>query len=210
MRQDRDKFVKIIKENIQEGRENQFEKCKNCDNQALKYDVGSVMHYSEYAFSKNKKAGLKTIIVKGNKNTKLGQRNGFSSLDIIGLNKLYCPGYKARCRDNDPNCASMINDCTDEKKKDWMVVNCAGTCNVCITRLTTKAVRKCENKYDTTLKNPYCKLWKMFCPKEDAKKRWVHWKCWMMKNCYKTCGCPELSDDFDEKCEKCKKSKKCM
>ena len=67
MRQDRDKFVKIVKKNIQEGRENQFEKCKNCDNQALKYDVGSVMHYSEYAFSKNKTAGLKTIIAKGDK-----------------------------------------------------------------------------------------------------------------------------------------------
>ena len=96
-------------ENIQEGRENQFEKCKNCDNQALKYDVGSVMHYSQYAFSKNRTAGLKTIIVKGDKTAKLGQRNGFSSLDIIGLNKLYCPGYKAKCRDNDPNCTSMID-----------------------------------------------------------------------------------------------------
>ena len=196
-------------ENIKEGRENQFEKCKNCDNQALKYDVGSVMHYSQYAFSKNRTAGLKTIIVKGDKTAKLGQRNGFSSLDIIGLNKLYCPGYKAKYGDNDPNCASMIDNCRDEKKKDWMYVNCAGTCNVCITRLT-KVVRECENRYDKTLRDPFCHHWAMFCPKNDLKKRWLYWKCWMMKNCFKTCDCPALSDDFEEKCENCKKIKKCM
>ena len=104
----------------------------------------------------------------------------------------------------------MINDCKDETKKDWMYVNCAGSCNVCITR-PTKIARRCENKYDTTLSNiEYCKYWKMFCPKNDIKKRWAQWKCWMMKNCYKTCGCPPLTDDFEENCEKCKKNNKCM
>ena len=42
------------------------------------------MHYGEYAFSKN---DLPTIATKNGED--IGQRNGLSHYDIIGLNKLH-------------------------------------------------------------------------------------------------------------------------
>ena len=55
-----------------------------------RYDLKSVMHYPRMAFSAN---GRPTIVAKGNPNTPLGQRRGFSPIDIRQINKLYkCRG----------------------------------------------------------------------------------------------------------------------
>ena len=48
------------------------------------YDYGSVMHYGKTAFSKN---GLATIVPR--KNVSIGQRIGFSNLDLQEINALY-------------------------------------------------------------------------------------------------------------------------
>ena len=54
------------------------------------YDFDSLMHYENNAFSNN---GRSTIVANGSPNKKLGQRNGFSPIDIKQLNKLYgCKG----------------------------------------------------------------------------------------------------------------------
>ena len=45
MRGDRDNWVRINWNNILPGKENQFSKCDNCDNQGLTYDIRSIMHY---------------------------------------------------------------------------------------------------------------------------------------------------------------------
>ena len=131
------------------------------------------MHYHAYAFSKNKRDGLKTIEPLKGSYTSIGQRNGLSSLDIIGINKLYCPNYKASCADNDEHCSSMADNCEDDNKRDWMVKNCAGTCKICVKV-------KCENKYDTTIRNPACPKWVEYCTGS--------WANWMKKYCAKTCG----------------------
>lgn len=54
MRADRDKFVHIIWENIQRGRERNFEKKRDSksDNYGP-YDYESIMHYDNRAFSRN-------------------------------------------------------------------------------------------------------------------------------------------------------------
>ena len=44
------------------------------------------MHYPETAFSKNRK--IPTIVTKDG--SKIGQRDGFSVMDIEGINKIYC------------------------------------------------------------------------------------------------------------------------
>lgn len=172
MRKDRDEFVKINWENILAGKENQFTKCVGCDDQGLKYDIGSIMHYHAYAFSKNRRE-LKTIEPLKGSYTSIGQRNGLSSLDIIGINKLYCPGYKATCADNDVTCPSLVDDCEDDIKRDWMVKNCAGTCKVCVKE-------KCEDKYDNNLPPKWksCPKWTRWCTSDD----------WTKKNCAKSCG----------------------
>ena len=63
----------------------QFRKCEHCDLQNSTYDYNSVMHYRANAFSNN---GKDTITTKNGES--IGQRNGFSDLDIKGINELYC------------------------------------------------------------------------------------------------------------------------
>lgn len=56
------------------------------DNLDKAYDFHSLMHYGSKYFSKN---GLDTIRSITNPDVKLGQRNGFSQLDIDEVNDLY-------------------------------------------------------------------------------------------------------------------------
>ena len=85
---DRDSYVNIYTANITPGKEHNFDKCASaeCTVQELPYDFGSVMHYSAMAFSANGQA----TITKKDGSTDFGQRNGFSDLDIQGINKFYC------------------------------------------------------------------------------------------------------------------------
>jgi len=96
-RMDRDSYVQIHAENIKDGMASQFDKCPSgyCTVQDLAYDYGSVMHYSSTAFSKNGQA----TITKLDGSTDFSQRNGFSDLDIQGINKFYC-GATTPCCDS--------------------------------------------------------------------------------------------------------------
>ncbi|EDW12868.2 uncharacterized protein Dmoj_GI22585 [Drosophila mojavensis] len=88
----RDEYVRIDEENIQDGMEHNFNKYDNetVDNFDEEYDYGSVMHYSSTAFSKN---GKMTIVplVEGAEEI-MGQRLQMSDADINKLNTMYrCP-----------------------------------------------------------------------------------------------------------------------
>ena len=85
-RSDRDTYITVNYKNIRSGMKRQFDKCKNCDLQGLAYDTGSVMQYHETAFSKD--GTSKTMVSKDG--SKLGQDNGFSKLDLKGINMIYC------------------------------------------------------------------------------------------------------------------------
>jgi len=89
-RKDRDSYITINWNNIRPAMKSQFAKCESCDLQGLAYDTGSVMQYMEYSFSINEAAGLKTMVAKDG--SKLGQDNGFSKLDLQGINMIYCGG----------------------------------------------------------------------------------------------------------------------
>lgn len=91
-RKDRNEYITINKENIEDGSYDNF-KCYIdrylSGNDIKTYDYNSIMHYDEFSFSKN---GNKTIIVKTKSNDstiKIGQRNGLSEGDIIGINLTY-------------------------------------------------------------------------------------------------------------------------
>uniref|UniRef100_A0A183C2I2 Metalloendopeptidase n=1 Tax=Globodera pallida TaxID=36090 RepID=A0A183C2I2_GLOPA len=89
-RTDRDEYVNVIWENIDQNLRDQFDKYSQnmIDFLGTKYDYGSVMHYGPYAFSKN---GRPTIQPK-QKGKTIGQRLGFSQNDLYKINKLYaCP-----------------------------------------------------------------------------------------------------------------------
>ncbi|XP_034948724.1 zinc metalloproteinase nas-4-like [Chelonus insularis] len=100
-RYDRDDYVAIQWQNIKPGSDINFKKAAagTTDPFGVKYDYGSVMHYSSNAFSAN---GRPTIIPKENKGfldffdmlqgrskPTLGQREGFSKLDIRKIRKMY-------------------------------------------------------------------------------------------------------------------------
>ena len=89
-RSDRDSYVTINWDNIQEEGKGQFRKCEKCDLQGTKYDFGSIMHYGKNYFSKDWQT-LTTIDTKNGE--EIGQRNGFSYLDIVGINKQYCGNF---------------------------------------------------------------------------------------------------------------------
>ncbi|XP_050521742.1 zinc metalloproteinase nas-13-like [Daktulosphaira vitifoliae] len=86
-RPDRDSYVTVNFNNIQSGRENNFDKAQSAmiDDQGVGYDYRSVMHYSANAFSRN---GQPTIDAK-TRGVIMGQREGLSRKDIQKIQKMY-------------------------------------------------------------------------------------------------------------------------
>ena len=83
-RPDRDRFIRIIPENVIPNCLNQFSKKEINTMPNSPYDYGSVMHYGMYAFSRNNRP---TIVPRMNAN--IGENGRLSTLDINGLRKLY-------------------------------------------------------------------------------------------------------------------------
>ncbi|AXT58445.1 hypothetical protein D1815_22790 [Aquimarina sp. AD1] len=88
-RKDRDQYIKVVFENIQNGREFNFktyiEQGQDGNEYTSNLDLGSIMMYGSYAFSKNGQPTITRI----NGNTYNAQRNGLSDSDVIGINKMY-------------------------------------------------------------------------------------------------------------------------
>lgn len=85
-REDRDSFVTINWQNIEEDAKHNFEQQISDGTDVGPYDFGSLMHYGATAFSKN---GLDTITTLHGE--AIGQRNGLSANDIQAV--LYMYGY---------------------------------------------------------------------------------------------------------------------
>ena len=60
----------------------------------IPYDFDSIMHYGRKSFSKNGKDTIRAII---NPNRPLGQRDGFTNLDVHEINALYDCAGKRTC-----------------------------------------------------------------------------------------------------------------
>lgn len=84
-REDRDTKIKILWQNIQSGREHNFNQHINDGDDIGSYDYGSIMHYGRYAFSKNNQPTIESIPP----GKTLGQRNGLSSNDIAAIKSIY-------------------------------------------------------------------------------------------------------------------------
>ncbi|XP_055853589.1 zinc metalloproteinase nas-4 isoform X2 [Episyrphus balteatus] len=86
-RNERDSYVTILFENIQPSAVSNFDKASadKTTGFGVPYDYGSVMHYSSNAFSTNRNP---TIVPK-RQGVKLGQRDGFSPMDVQKLNAMY-------------------------------------------------------------------------------------------------------------------------
>ncbi|XP_017314646.1 high choriolytic enzyme 1 [Ictalurus punctatus] len=85
-RSDRDNHVRILLENVIPGQESNFD-IVNTNNLDTPYDYNSVMHYSRFAFSRNRRP---TIIPIPDNNVPIGRATEMSPNDILRVNRLYC------------------------------------------------------------------------------------------------------------------------
>nr|ACI69750.1 High choriolytic enzyme 1 precursor [Salmo salar] len=90
-RSDRDSNVQILFQNIMPGMEFNFRKI-NTINLGTPYDYNSVMHYSRFAFSRNRQP---TIFPIPDNNAVIGRATEMSPIDILRINRLYnCTGQQ--------------------------------------------------------------------------------------------------------------------
>ncbi|KAI9523984.1 hypothetical protein NQZ68_020945 [Dissostichus eleginoides] len=128
-RSDRDDYVTIVNENIQEGRENNFDKqsAETTTTQGVPYDYWSVMHYGKDAFSNGNGS---TIITKDPKfQDVIGQRLEVSPKDALELNLLYkCKStiaFQMQCSFPDETMCQMTS-CSQSGLGWEMVTNVTG------------------------------------------------------------------------------------
>ncbi|XP_007558888.1 high choriolytic enzyme 1-like [Poecilia latipinna] len=85
VRSDRDRYVRILFNNIQQRQRGNFKKVQT-NNLVTPYDFTSVMHYGKYDFTSN---GQPTIEAKSNPNQQFGNARQMSANDITRVNRLY-------------------------------------------------------------------------------------------------------------------------
>lgn len=86
-RADRDKHVTVVWDEIDPGKEHNFEQRPDLLQDIGDYDYDSILHYSAYAFSRR---GNPTIIPKVN--ARIGNREGLSRLDRAAIERVYGTG----------------------------------------------------------------------------------------------------------------------
>lgn len=138
-REDRDRFIEILYENIEGGTKNKnFEKYTYPYTVYTPYDYGSIMHYSENFMN----GDVKSIQPKDD--YPIGQREKLSRYDIMKINKYYKCGESAKkCKDklSETECKQnglgeveenflvpKLALCQDRK---WAQKYCARTCGEC-------------------------------------------------------------------------------
>jgi hypothetical protein len=136
-RPDRDRYVRIVWNNIQRANAFNFNKqpSNNIDSLGTPYDYSSMMHYGSTAFGISRRQTIQTI--DGSKQRLIGQRNGFSSIDIQQLKLMYrCSnsgggGSSSNCADKHNNCAYWARGGYCSKSRAYMSVNCRKSCRWC-------------------------------------------------------------------------------
>ncbi|CAB4004782.1 zinc metallo ase nas-4-like [Paramuricea clavata] len=140
-RHDRDRHVKILWWNIQRGMEKNFKCYKNGVTDTLNqpYDLKSIMHYGNKAFSKN---GGNTIISRNYANLQLGaKQEKLSFIDTKQLNQLYKCQVRSRrrlgryykpCRNILSGCFNYaVNSDACECNYEFMEHYCRRSCGFC-------------------------------------------------------------------------------
>ncbi|XP_056150452.1 meprin A subunit alpha [Lampris incognitus] len=122
-RSDRDDYVKIWWDQIEEGREHNFNKYEDdfITDLNTPYDYESVMHYRPLSFNKNESIPTITTTILYF-NDIIGQRLDFSAMDLTRLNRLYdCANTHTlldQCSFELINICGMIQD--EANDADWV------------------------------------------------------------------------------------------
>ncbi|XP_053207686.1 astacin-like metalloendopeptidase [Panonychus citri] len=101
-RTDRDRYIRVNYQNIRRGLEQNFRKYSVEEITTLNepYDYGSVLHYGSTAFTNGNGPTIEPL----EGGTEIGQRVGFSQIDLAKINKLYRCGRQGFQNNNErPN-----------------------------------------------------------------------------------------------------------
>nr|CAA06314.1 PMP1 protein [Podocoryna carnea] len=135
-RPDRDSYVEIVWGNIPSSKKFNFNKKSSSSINSLgtPYDFRSMMHYSTTAIG----GGRTTIRTKNPSNQRLlGQRSGFSEIDIKQINLMYCNGVQpsgvppSNCPNNHSRCQEWADRGECQKNPRYMLRNCKKSCKQC-------------------------------------------------------------------------------
>ena len=118
-REDRDRFVTIHWENIQPGKEHNFNQHIADGDDVGAYDYGSIMHYERTAFTRN---GLETITPTNPPTAQIGQRVALSQGDLAAIATMYgapapAPGVKKVLDDQPMGVKKLRDDAPPIKKR---------------------------------------------------------------------------------------------
>jgi len=106
-RTDRDDYVNIMWDNIQEKPKHNFNKAGSMNAYGVKYDYSSVMHYGRNGFAKDySKNTIETKDPLGQ--SLIGTRTGLSHMDILLANRMYgcIDQYATKCSVQTDHCAN--------------------------------------------------------------------------------------------------------
>jgi len=131
-RNDRDKYIWIYWGNILPEAKGNFQKqsLKTISHLGQPYDLSSIMHYGRKAFSKNKRD---TIVARHSASmANMGQRKGFSRIDIKKLNILYKCNIRS-CENKYEKCRAwaLQSLCTSSEWGKFMQTYCQLACGMC-------------------------------------------------------------------------------
>jgi len=165
-RPDRNNYIEILFNNIKKGTEFNFKIADSgrIDSLGTNYDYLSIMHYSKNAFGYGRAT---TIITKDPAfQNKIGQRGGFSDIDIKQINLMYCqggdrPSQAPRTKSHTtpshtlPPLTSPPGGCVDK-----YVEKCKGWADHCALNLNIKKMccKTCSKQYCLD-ENASCAYW---------------------------------------------------
>lgn len=119
-RPDRDQYVKILRENIPNGQEHNFNKLTADDVNSLgePYDYCSIMHYARNTYSQSRYKDTIQPMNNDGCSSDIGQRKRLSRGDILQANKLY---QCARCGRTFQGSRAAFSPPTIAKSCEWRI-----------------------------------------------------------------------------------------
>lgn len=203
-RPDRDQYVEIMWNNIESAAKHNFNKYRTdtIDSLDTEYDYDSMMHYKNNYFAIDRRQY--TIKTKDpSKRRTIGQRDGFSRIDKIQINRMYCgtkdtDGYirpatlqpvttpvptTLGCVDIQTRklCDTWANDCGR-----WYVAkHCKKSCGLCTGETTNLLVTTPATEVTKPTPGSNCKDMNTSCP---SWKNYCNSNTYVQQNCLKTCG----------------------